>query len=289
MSVFNKQIHKDDFRLRLLVTDTCNKDCYHCLNDFQPKPGSQVKFLDPTVAKEIVRAYCLSTGSKAQVDISGGEPGIHPYLKHLVGWAKEYGAFVKMNTNGMALNWDIEEFVDCWHVGVTDFDQRLAEDIKRVGGRAQIVVTEHILGRIRHIVGQYGLCGIPVKLFVDFFAEGKMKRKIEREISTIIENYPGFDITTRYTGIQENRGVLCHGCTRKCITLKALWVFPDGKVSPCPRGEVSRRAFDSNSVKTARDMHSVGQREKHNEPLTTFDRPIFPYCLQEYHTNKEKM
>lgn len=257
MDVFDKQIHKDDFRLRLLVTDGCNKICHHCLNDFQLKPGDRMKLLSIIKAKKIIREYCLFMGSKAQVDISGGEPGIYPYLKHIVEYAKTFDAFIKVNTNGMAFGWDIEELVDCWHVGVTDFNPRLAKNIKRVNGRAQIVVTERILDRIRHIVGQYGLHGVPVKLFVDFFAKGREKKRIVTEICNIIDGFPGFDITTRYTGIQENRGVLCSGCTKQCITLKALWVFPDGKVSPCPQGEVSRRAFDSNSIETARNIHLV--------------------------------
>ena len=292
MDVFDKQIHKDDFRLRLLVTDGCNKNCYHCLNDFQPHPADRIRLLNPTKAKRIIRDYCSTVGHKAQVEFSGGEPGIYPYLNHLVSYAKEHGAFVKVNTNGMAFNWGIENFVDCWHIGVTCFDKELAKKVNNVRGQVQIVVTTEILNRIRYTVGQYGLHGIPVKLFVDFFAEGEDKRRIEQEITTIIENYPSFNITTRYTGIQENRGVLCHGCAKKCITLKALWVFPDGNVSPCPQGEVSRRAFDSSSIETARDMHLTSQGGKRNKGtrgvLTAFDRPITPYSLQEQYIDRAK-
>ena len=257
MSIFNKQIHRDDFRLRLLVTDACNKDCHHCLNDFQPKPGTRVKFLSPTVAKRIIRDYCLLTGSKAQVDISGGEPGIYPYLKDVVRYAKDCGAIVKISTNGMAFGWDINRYVDHWHVGVTRYDKALAEATSMVNGRIQIVVTDNILGPIYNTVALYGLHSLPIKLFVDFFATGKEKKDIELVIASIIRYYTKFDISTRHTGVQENRGVLCDGCTRKCITLKALWVFPDNKVSQCPHGEVSRRAFDNNSLRTARDIHLV--------------------------------
>jgi len=59
MKIFDKQIHKDDFRLRLLVTDGCNKNCHHCLNDFQTRPTDRIKFLDPTVAKEIIKEYLV--------------------------------------------------------------------------------------------------------------------------------------------------------------------------------------------------------------------------------------
>ncbi|MFW6272886.1 MAG: hypothetical protein ACOC2U_03805 [bacterium] len=34
----DKQIHANEFKLRILVTNDCNKSCKFCLNDFQPKP-----------------------------------------------------------------------------------------------------------------------------------------------------------------------------------------------------------------------------------------------------------
>ena len=260
MDIFDKQIHKDDFRLRLLVTDGCNKICHHCLNDFQLKPGGRMNLLSPSKAKKIIKEYCLFTGPKAQVEFSGGEPGIYPYLKHLVEYAKTFDAFVKVNTNGMAFRWGIDGLVDCWHVGVTECSCYLAKKTELVGGSVQFVVTTKSINRIRSIVEFYGGYRIPIKLFVDFFANGEEKKEIESTIAAIINLYPNYGITTRYTGIQENRGILCYGCTRKCITLKALWVFPDGNVSPCPQGELSRRPFDGNSVKTAMEMHLIKQR-----------------------------
>ena len=255
MDPLDKQIHKDDFRLRLLVTDGCNKGCYHCLNDFQLKPTNRPKFLDPTVAKEIIKTYCLFMGSKAQVEISGGEPGIYPHLKEILTYAKKFNAFVKVNTNVMALNWDIKELVDCWHVGVTEYNLFLSRDIKEVNGRAQIVVTDKNVGYARDMAALYGLDDVPVKLFVDFFAFGGLKRRLVKAILTAIDEYPSFDITTRFTGVQENRGAWCSGCDKKCITLKALWVFPDGKVSPCPQGVIPRKIFDPGDIELVRLGH----------------------------------
>lgn len=255
MDPFNKQIHKDDFRLRILVTDGCNKICYHCLNDFQPKPGERPKILSILTAKKIIEAYCLATGTRAQVEISGGEPGIYPYLKHVVEYAKTFNAFVKVNTNGLALRRGIEEFVDCWHIGVTEYNSYLSDDIKKVNGRAQIVVTDKGPKHLKEIVGLYGADCIPVKLFSDFFATGQTKRRIVNKICNTIDSYPEFDITTRYTGIQENRGAWCSGCNKTCITLKALWVFPDGKVSPCPQGVIPRKAFDPGDIELTRVGH----------------------------------
>ena len=49
MSLFNKLIHQDEFRLRILMTDGCNKNCSFCLNDFQKKPEAP-RFVDQDVA-----------------------------------------------------------------------------------------------------------------------------------------------------------------------------------------------------------------------------------------------
>jgi len=255
MNPFDKQIHKDDFRLRLLVTNGCNKNCHHCLNDFQPKPRNRMRFLDPKLARGIIKEYCLLMAPKAQVEISGGEPGIYPYLGDLVGQAKIFGGSVKVNTNGMAFSWGIEDCVDRWHIGVTKCDRHLAEKTKEVGGQIQFVVISETPNRIRSIVEFYGSYGIPIKLFVDFFAYGEEKKEIEGAIKAVIGLYPNLDITTRYTGVQENRGAWCDGCNKKCITLKALWVFPDGRVSPCPQGIIPPKTFHPGDIELVRLGH----------------------------------
>lgn len=243
--IFDKQIHKDDFRLRILVTNGCNKQCKNCLNDFQSKPINKIDFLDPIIAKDIIKPYCLFMGSKSQVEISGGEPGIYPHLKEVVSYAKGFNSFVKVNTNGTALNRGIDEFVDCWHIGVTGIQSDLVENIIKVNGQIQLVVTYDKIEEVEYIVRYYSFYNIPIKLFVDFFSEGKEKEEIEKKIVTIINTYPNFNIKTRYTGVQENRGILCSGCNKKCITLKALWVFPSGKVSPCPQGIIKPQSFSN--------------------------------------------
>jgi len=52
-------------------------------------------------------------------------------------------------------------------------------------------------------------------------------------------------IRTRFTGQQLNRGKACLGCKKECVTLKALWYFPDGSSSTCPQNQ--RPKFDDDS------------------------------------------
>ncbi|GAH39768.1 unnamed protein product, partial [marine sediment metagenome] len=122
------------------------------------------------------------------------------------------------------------------HVGVTGRDELLRKRISEFNGRVQYVVSAHNYKTLQSFVDFYGCVGIPIKLFIDFYARGMEKEMLELSVSQVIDNNPGLDIQTRYTGTQENRGRYCDGCIKKCITLKALWVAPDGQVSPCPQG-----------------------------------------------------
>jgi len=230
--IFDKQIHKNDFRLRILVTNGCNKNCYHCLNDFQKKPISKPIFLNLNIAKHIIKDYCSIMKEKAQVEFSGGEPGIYPHLTELVSFTKKFKPFIKINTNGTALDLGIDSLVDCWHVGALYPDR---DTLKAINGQIQIVVTEKNLEMLDKIVSYYGEYRIPIKLFTDFFSN--KTEVLRKHIEEISQKYPSYVIKSRYTGIQENKGKLCNGCTKKCITAKALWVFPDGTISPCPQRE----------------------------------------------------
>jgi len=70
-------IHRDEFRLRILLTNDCNKDCHFCLNDFQPKGKTYVHAFDVI---DCIRAYgqfMKSIKEKSIVTFAGGEPGLH--------------------------------------------------------------------------------------------------------------------------------------------------------------------------------------------------------------------
>jgi len=250
-NMFDKQIHRNDFRLRLLLTNDCNKHCYHCLNDFQPK--SPIYYLDWNLAKRIIKDYCIFREDKAQVEFSGGEPGLHPKFKDLVLYTKQFSPFIKVNTNGVALKHrSISGVVDCWHIGAL-YPHR--DIIKATNGQIQVVVTEKNLKVLDKIVSYYGEYGIPIKLFTDFFS--KKTGVLQKHIEEISQKYPSYVIKSRYTGVQENRGKLCSGCTKKCITLKALWVFPDGTVSACPQKEKRDVYYNISQIIDAFEAHRV--------------------------------
>jgi len=253
--MFDKQIHKDDFKLRILVTNGCNKACPNCLNDFQPKGCA---YIDPVKAYEVIRPYCMfmrKKGLTPKVEFSGGEPGSHPFLWDMLIYAKQYGAFTKVNTNGLSLRHSLTtNVVDCWHVGVTECDPKLLAKIKKVNGQAQYVVTINDLGKLPIIIDFYK--EVPIKLFADFNEKGERLKVIKNLILYYADKYK--NIKTRHTGIQENRGKLCRGCKKKCITLKAIWLLPDGSITLCPQRErmIWRRTIPN--MEELYSQHKVG-------------------------------
>jgi hypothetical protein len=232
----NKQIHRDEFRLRILLTNACNKDCVYCLNDFMPKPSSLPVQIAPGDAIQVIRQYCYFMQAKKQTPIitfSGGEPGLEPFLPVYVQEAKYGNAVVKVATNGLALHFrELWKTVDCWHVHLDrkiNFEGFTGKDLV-----VQIVVTDKMpWEKLCRLVDCFTFQGIKVKLFEDFFAETARPKQFIEELV----NYKPDLVYTRFTGKQENRGVACLGCEEKCVTLKALWVFPDGSCSTCPQGK----------------------------------------------------
>jgi len=231
--MYNKLIHKDEFRLRILLTNECNKNCSFCLNDFQPKkPVAYASMMDVV---DCLRAYGSFMGDKSIVTFSGGEPGLHPALDCILIYAKQYCKIVKVVTNGLALRKDLIDYVDVWHVGVVDKDQAVINFLQYSKNIiVQLVVTDDMTSAsLIDFVSFYRKHGVLVKLFVDFNSNNKSQ--LEKRIKDVKSIF-GDAVYTRFTGRQINRGVACLGCKRDCVTLKALWIFPDGRSTTCPQG-----------------------------------------------------
>jgi hypothetical protein len=186
-----------------------------------------------------------SIGERSIITFSGGEPGIHPTLPIHLRNAKVYCDVVKVVTNGSAFHIDYKDFVDHWHFGVTDNNQRIIDISKYTKNMlVQIVVTDSMsVVELVDRVSFYHSEGILVKLFSDFHA--KNKDMIEAKMNGVMESFGPEGVCTRFTGIQINRGKACEGCQKECVTLKALWYFPDGTSSTCPQGMVAKYDDDS--------------------------------------------
>ena len=269
--MIDKMIHADEFRLRILLTNDCNKNCSFCLNDFQPKKPRQ--FANPTDVTDCIRAYgqfMKSIGEQSIVTFSGGEPGLYPHLNLVLPNAKHYCDVVKVVTNGLALEQGLNPYVDKWHVGVTGPNvnvltfKELTDKIS-----VQLVVTDRMhMFELVETIAYYRKANIIVKLFVDFFS--KDKQTLENRIKYLAAKING--VCTRFTGKQINRGPACNGCEKECVTLKALWYFPDGSSSTCPQGV--KQLFDDDcwdeTVEKAYRSHEIMRSPRPSHPIRAF-------------------
>ena len=103
---------------------------------------------------------------------------------------------------------------------------------------------------------------ILVKLFIDFNEDDSFTPIFEEAVDSLMLDYP--TISTRFTGVQENRGKLCDNCTKKCVTLKAMWVLPTGEVKACPQVEgifPQTRVEWEHAVRNAYESHLVEENK----------------------------
>lgn len=233
--IIDKQIHANELKLRLLMTNDCNRNCSFCLNDFQlkPKSSNEAQYLNLDIAKIVIEQYVSSFKGKypLQIYFSGGEPTLHPNLTELMKFAKSLDCRVTLNTNGNfpnSLESDLKAFSDEIHFGTYEKNQEHAEKIKRMEGLIQCIYPHIDSSFIKF----YSTQDIPIKVFRDFYDVSNRYEDFSKEMK---KEFPEANLSFRHTGIQENRGEGCEGCTKTCITLKAAWIFPDGGSSPCPQ------------------------------------------------------
>ena len=242
INLFDRQIHVNEFKLRLLLTNGCNKKCEFCLNDFQPKPDGNPLYLDTGLALLAIASYSLLLETKypLQVYFSGGEPTLHRDLPVLIKTARNNSCRVTLNTNGTFPNFLEQPLaaVNCLHFGVYEKSPALRERICRLRGSIQCVYSTRDPYVDFDFVNYYLQYGLPIKIFGDLREDTK---PYEEFAMAVAKRFPDAPITFRFTGTQENRGIGCYNCDRYCVTLKGAWVFPDGGVSHCPqkyKGEV---------------------------------------------------
>lgn len=258
----DKHIHENEFRLRVLLTNKCNQDCSFCLNDFQEKPYPE-RHANPFDLSDCLRAYgqfMKSIEETSIVTFSGGEPGIYPFLEMVLAQAYRYCDIVKVSTNGTAFEpWHLP-YVNRWNVHVWEplpVNHLIYQYPDRV--TTQIVVTDDMHQEyLMELVAHYHRWGFLVKLFTDF--KSKNKQRLREMIEFISTVYQHDRICTRFTGVQVNRGKACEGCEKDCVTLKALWYFPDGSSSTCPQG--FREKYDHDSWDETMDVAYAAHRKE---------------------------
>ncbi len=227
--MIDKHMHESEFRLRILVTNYCNLSCDYCLNDFQK--SKPYEFLCYLKAIKVVNDY-LSFSTNPIITISGGEPGLYSPLCALLKKTKK--AIVVTNGSIFERN-DIEtcdRFVCRYNIHIFGM-------LKTKYPTNKPICCQYVFTRNDNLEGLYQIVescvkyGYSFKLFENFLVDDLHNQYYD--IVGALQNEFGNLVSGRFTGIQENRGAGCNGCMKKCVTLKGVWLFPNGMVSPCPQ------------------------------------------------------
>lgn len=230
--MINKQKHRDELRLRILLTNKCDKECSNCLNDFQAK-GSN--FIDPEFVRMHINNYvdlCKSKNLTPIISLSGGEPGLHKDFDKIYNFAAISGANVQINTNGLIDNHMFDSYGPSirYHMG-----HGLRNTV--VPGQTAVIVMgeNYTYEETKAFINIFHSGGMYIKTFADYYSSEKFRTVEYPKILNRLSKH--FSLNGRHTGIQENRGHGCTGCTNNCVTLKALWLFPNNTSDFCPQGD----------------------------------------------------
>lgn len=91
------------------ITNACNLDCEDCFASCSSK-GKNVSFMSLKKFKELLEYYKKCEKEPQVLQISGGEPTMHPQILKMIELAKKYVKHVILNTNGIRIAND-ENFV----------------------------------------------------------------------------------------------------------------------------------------------------------------------------------
>ncbi|MEK6885954.1 MAG: radical SAM protein [Nanoarchaeota archaeon] len=84
------------------ITDCCNLDCPDCFAACSSK-NKKPKFMSLEKFKELLEYYKKCEGEPQVLQISGGEPTLHPRILDMIKLAKKYVKHVILNTNGIRI------------------------------------------------------------------------------------------------------------------------------------------------------------------------------------------
>jgi GTP 3',8-cyclase len=103
-------------KLRLVVTNQCNLNCFYCHNEGQPKANN---FLSVELFQHLLRVIHRRNEGLEIVTFSGGEPLLHENLEHFVRALQSVTRQRTVVTNGLLL--DKRRLASLREAGVTKF------------------------------------------------------------------------------------------------------------------------------------------------------------------------
>jgi cyclic pyranopterin phosphate synthase len=150
-------------RLRISVTPACQLECIFCHTEGNPDHGA-LRYMDPGVFASLLDAFGVLGGK--EVNITGGEPLLHPRLLEMLRGVGERSYEVTLSTNGLALSrllkteekFGIDQFKISLHTTRQDETayrllgrawnyRRVRENVREIHERGYRVILNYVMTR----------------------------------------------------------------------------------------------------------------------------------------------
>ena len=114
-----------DDKLRIAITNTCNLQCFYCHNEGQSH-FAQKRFLSYEYVEKLVRWIWENHVCVESVNLTGGEPLLHPDLIRIIDAVRTITKDIRINTNGTLLTKDridllVQHGVTALKIGIDSF------------------------------------------------------------------------------------------------------------------------------------------------------------------------
>jgi organic radical activating enzyme len=255
---YHPNIHCETMRLRLLLTNYCQLNCKHCLNEYMPKGGEKQNLSFNTV-RIITNAYVNKMhntfGVPTKVYLSGGEPTLNPEFKDIVSYLQNNCDDITLCSNGNNykefITSGIYDKITNLHFSFGsllhfDFINRCNDICKSLSDWKKNRRTDQLVFSIvtnddphlEDIIKDMLICsneyGFKLKLWGDLRLSAE--HEINQRYKYLLEKFP---VLLHRGPVKHpvNRKSGCKDCTNTCPTLKALWVRPNGTASFCPQAD----------------------------------------------------
>lgn len=242
--------------LRVILTHRCVNSCVFCSGDFLEDKGD----INPDVLARKMAVFAAAGGEMAS--FSGGEPMLYAKIGEAASFAKSLGLKTRMTTNFLLFRPETARDIDCFHISVHSLDPDIYRKISkpavsydprrfmagiwflRQSGkeiRINSVYRPEWEESLLELLDFFERREIGVNVMNDMLDDGKYMSKYREFCEKRLSGKPFVSFRK-----ETNPGwQFCRSCRYgdNCASTRAVWLFPDGKASPCPRRKLGGGDF----------------------------------------------
>lgn len=134
--------------LKISITNVCNYDCSYCSNEGQTHDSKE--YIDLKFVKQLCKKILEENIYVKRINITGGEPLLHPKLNEIVKEFAKVTECVALNTNASLLNKEkiiqlAKDGVTAFKIGIDSFSGKMTKPCMNVTKNYLDIVKDNII------------------------------------------------------------------------------------------------------------------------------------------------